>query len=366
MSLNNINDEWDNFISNDYIDDDMIDELDKDVDGEDNIIKTNIFDNIEPPEPTDIYISTKSKIAYLTEPVDLSVFWKIPIVPYSMPIDGVIKKEIKINSTSQEQIDFIQENLKKELYFKEKILTSINNPSGRIKFKDIRKITIGICKKDIICYRSKEKQAFYNCFVMILRIKDNDEFKEFHIKIFNTGKLEIPGVQNEVMLEKVLNYIINILQPHSDIKLTYKQKSDTVLINSNFNCGFYIDREVLFDILRNKYNIQAIYDPCSYPGIQCKFYYNDNTPIQSGVQISEENKHLFNNISVVSFMIFRTGSVLIVGMCEDNVLMEIYAFLKNLLKTEFKNICQKLIAAGENNKNKNKKIRKKMITLTNI
>ena len=31
MSITNINDEWDNFISNDYIDDDMIDELDKDI-----------------------------------------------------------------------------------------------------------------------------------------------------------------------------------------------------------------------------------------------------------------------------------------------------------------------------------------------
>lgn len=370
MNLNNINDEWDSFISNVQVEEEEDDDdIEKDIDEEDgsnNINKNRTFENIEPPVPSDIYISTKSKIAYLTEPIDLTVFWKIPIVHYSLPINGIIKKEIKINSTSQEQIDFIQENLKKELYFKEKILTSINNPTGRIKFKDIRKITIGICKKDIICYRSKEKQAFYNCFVMILRIKEDETFKEFHIKIFNTGKLEIPGIQNDTMLERVLANIISILQPYVDNTLSYKQKSDTVLINSNFNCGFYIDREVLFDILRTKYNIQAIYDPCSYPGIQCKFYYNDKTTIQTGIQISEANKHLFNNISIVSFMIFRTGSVLIVGMCEDNVLMEIYEFLKTLLKTEFKYICQRLIVDNENVKNKNKKVRKKMITVDNI
>ena len=322
MTLNNINDEWDSFISNDfteeieYTEDELNDEtneLNESTNSHNN--GKSKFENISPPEPSNIYISTKSKIAYLTETVDLSVFWKIPVVPYSLPVDGIIKKEIKINSTSQEEIDFIQETLKKELYYKEQILTSINNPSGRIKFKDIRKITIGICKKDIICYRSKEKQAFYNCFVMILRFKEENCFKEFHIKIFNTGKIEIPGVQNEHMLEKVLTSIINILQPYNSSTLSYKQKSDTVLINSNFNCGFFIDREILFDILRTKYNIQAIFDPCSYPGIQCKFYYNDKTLIQSGIQISEKNKHLYTNISIVSFMIFRTGSVLIVGMC---------------------------------------------------
>ena len=61
-------------------------------------------------------------------------------------------------------------------------------------------------------YRSKKKQAFYNCFVMILRIKIDDIFKEFHIKVFNTGKLEIPGVQNDSMFELVLQNIISILQ----------------------------------------------------------------------------------------------------------------------------------------------------------
>jgi hypothetical protein len=114
-----------------------------------------------------------------------------------------------------------------------------------------------------------------------------------------------------------------------------------------------------------KYNIQSIYDPCSYPGIQCKFYYNPDIGIQSGSQISEENKVLYKNISEVSFMIFRTGSVLIVGKCDENVLLIIYEFLKNILHNEFKNICQKNIKPIENTivKDKKKKIRKKNITV---
>ena len=61
-------------------------------------------------------------------------------------------------------------------------------------------------------------------------------------------------------------------------------------------------------------------------------------------------------------MIFRTGSVLIVGMCDEYVLQDIYHFLKSLLKAESKVICNQLISEEDKqNKNKKKKIRKKII-----
>jgi hypothetical protein len=380
MALNTIDDEWSQFISNNYNNDTESDAVsDNEPDDENNIIKydelgssLDLNDNTSSkmclesaPEPTPIYVSTKSKIAYLTNPVDLKMFWEIPILPYAIPSNGVIKKQIKFNSKTPEELNIIQERLRKELYYDEYVITHIENPGGRIKFKDIRKITVGISKKDIMSYRGKKKQAFYNCFVMIIRIKIDGLFREFHIKVFNTGKLEIPGVQSDKMFEIVLLNIITILQPFSETILTYKQKSDTVLINSNFNCGFYINREVLYDLLKYKYHIHAIYDPCSYPGIQCKFYFNNDIVLQSGIQITNENKDKYTNITEVSFMIFRTGSVLIVGMCEESVLNIIYDFLTVLLKTEFSKICQNVFGVKHTMlKDKKKKIRKKTINIT--
>ena len=366
--MDSINDEWEKFISSSY-DDEYSENIEELNTISDENISFTINDrtdsnNEEIPKATDIYISTKSKIAYLNREVDLKeIFWSIPIVPYAVPKNGVIKKQIKFNSTTQEEVDIIQENLKKELYFEEQVLTSINNPNGRIKFKDIRKISVGISKKDIMSYRSKKKSAFYNCFVMILRIKINEIFKEFHIKVFNTGKMEIPGIQNDTIYETVLSTILTTLQPHMKESLGYLQKSDTVLINSNFNCGYYISREILFDILKQKYNIQCIYDPCSYPGIQCKFYYNPNVEVQSGKQISAEDKEKYPNIVEVSFMIFRTGSILIVGMCDDNVLYVIYEFLKKILIEEYHKINQRVVQKDVVDKTKDKKIRKKNILI---
>ena len=369
-----INAEWENFISSGYNDDISSEEEDayeNIIENNEEFISANISMDLtsEAPKATNIYISTKTKIAYLNTPIELkNTFWSIPVIPYAKPCNGVIKKQMKFNSTAQEELNFIQGKIEKETYYEENVITHIDNPSGRIKFKDIRKVSIGISKKDIMSYRCKKKSAFYNCFVIILRMKVDATFKEFHVKVFNTGKLEIPGVQSEPIFEMILKQVIETLQPYIDSPLGYKENStETVLINSNFNCGFFINREALYEILKFKYNLQSIYDPCSYPGIQCKFYYNPDIGLQNGCQISEENKHLYKNISEVSFMIFRTGSVLIVGKCDENVLITIYEFLKIILTNEHKNICQ-AVKLGEdaaiiNVKDKKKKIRRKNITI---
>jgi hypothetical protein len=333
---------------------------------------------IDAPEPTDIYISTKSKIAYLNTPIDLNIFWNIPVISYTHPTNGVLKKQMKFVSLTKEEVSFIQENLIKELYYEEYIISHVDNPNGRIKYKDVRKISIGISKKDIMSCRIKKKQAFYNCFVMIFRLQIDNIYKEFHIKIFNTGKIEIPGIQNDYSYNIVLKYIIDVLQPHINDKLEYISTSDTVLINSNFNCGYQINREMFFEILKYKYKFHAIYDPCSYPGIQCKFYYDKTTNKQNGIlqtkidnttyvfekcKGNKINEQKSTNIIEVSFMIFRTGSVLIVGMCEEYVLKDIYELLKEIFKNEFNQICYKIIDKNAliKDKDRKKKIRKRVI-----
>jgi len=286
------------------------------------------YDNIEeapvdlPPVPncSPINISTKTKIGYLNQMIQLKpVFWKVPIIPYNNESEGVVKKQMKFNSTTPEEVVEIEHKLINQRMVLTQILAHIDNPTGRIVYKDTRKISIGICKKDILSNRIKLKSAFYNCFVVLIRIFINNQFKEIHVKVFNTGKIEIPGIQSNEMFDYTVHKLISILQPFIEQTLTHlPNKVETVLINSNFTCNYYINREKLHNILKNKYNINSNYDPCSYPGIQCKYNYIDD-------------KYL-------SFMIFRTGSVLMVGKCEDNTLNEIYDYLKNIFYTEYENI----------------------------
>jgi hypothetical protein len=299
-----------------------------------------------------IYISTKTKIAYLNKPVNIyDAFWKVPVQHYYERKDGVIKKQIKFQTTDPAFIASIKEKLEQQpRYYEEFIIEHIENPTGRIPYKDQRKVSIGICKKDLQGNNPKKKRAFFNCFVLILRInggiappderapEDDILYKEMHVKVFNTGKLEIPGIQEDATLTQVLRLLVDVLRPQLGDDLNYlPNRCETALINSNFNCGFYIDRDKLFHLLKYKYRMNCNYDSCSYPGIQSKFYYipDKSQDEQTGQQpVSMETTVYYE----VSFMIFRTGSILIVGKCNEDILMVIYRFICSVLTTEYSTI----------------------------
>lgn len=329
------------------------------------------------PKCEDLYISTKTKVLFLNQGIDIyNVFWNIPVIPYSIPKEGVVKKQIKIVSNSQSEYDDYCDKLENLEYYHEHIIKQINNPGARrIKFRDERKLTIGISKKDIMNCRSKVKNAFYNCFAIIMRFVYQNEFKEIHVKIFNTGKMEIPGILDTAFLEIVKKMILQTLIPlvDHDVYFVDNRNNDSVLINSNFNCGFYINREKLHSILRSsKYNIEAVYDPCSYPGVKCKFYFHHEIGFDQEKQCGTIHNDDYQNklselnsnkkYTEVSFMIFRTGSCLIVGNCSENILMFIYDFIKSLLQTEYLNIYTQPDTTIQ--KEKKQKTRKKQILVS--
>lgn len=375
--MGTIDDDWENFLQDDYNDDD--DELayvhhtpiNNSVRENTNNININNDENgrlsdevAYIPKCSEIYISTKTKISYLNKSdIDIKqIFWQIPVMDYSTPKNGIIKKQIKYSSTCKDEVTYIEEQLSTVKCYEQQIIEHIENPDGRIKYKDQRKISVGTCKKDILSYRSKKKRAFFNCFVIIMRLyEDRTElFKEMHIKVFNTGKLEIPGIQCDRFLGQVLDLLVVTLKPFLGDDLYHlPDKSETVLINSNFNCGYYIDRDKLYDVLKYQYRINSNFDACSYPGIQSKFYYDNTTTIQNG----QQPKH--KDFDEVSFMIFRTGSVLIVGKCEEYVLYKIYDFIKQILEMEYDKIHSindvNSLELINNSKVRQKKIRKKMV-----
>jgi len=335
------------------------------------LLSTNI------PKCDDLYISTKTKVLFLNQEIDIhTIFWKIPIIEYWKPMSGVIKKQMKIVSKCQDEYEDLKQKLAGVNYYTENIIKQIDNPTARrIKFKDERKITIGLSRKDIVNSRGKIKNAFYNCFAMILRFDYEGAFREIHVKIFNTGKLEIPGILNTKLLDIVKEMILNILQPHLTKEIVFMESNadDNVLINSNFNCGFFINRDKLHSILRSeKYGIEAAYDPCSYPGVKCKFYFNNDLGFdfekQNGKIVLEDRNMKMNELidnkkyTEVSFMIFRTGSCLIVGNCSEKILKYIYEFIKIILENEYHVIA--VVNEEPVVKNKTLKLRKKMITVT--
>jgi len=347
----------------------------------DGIEKDSSYINKDVPVCEELYISTKTKVLFLNQEIDIQkIFWEIPIVEYWKPIQGVVKKQMKIVSKTVEEYEEYKKKLNDIGYYTENIIKQIDNVNARkIKFKDERKITVGMSKKDIMNCRGKIKNAFYNCFAIILRFKYEGIFREIHVKVFNTGKLEIPGILNKGLLDIVKKMILETVQPYidsninPDLDFINTDIEDNVLINSNFNCGYFINREKLHAILRSdKYRIESAYDPCSYPGVKCKFYFNNDLGFDVGAQTGQINQEDRNmklselndnkKYTEISFMIFRTGSCLIVGNCSERILKYVFEFIKQILTDEYHIINVK--NEEPITKNKKTKLRKKTILMS--
>ena len=370
-----INSEWETYINE--IEGDSVPNITNSIERHLSNIDA-VQDNIvvDSPKCSELNISTQTKVAYLSQAIDIyNIFWLIPVISYSNPEPGIIKKQIKLVSNSREEFIANKKKIESNEYYIENVIKQIDNQTARrIKFKDERKITVGLSRKDIINSRGKVKNAFYNCFAICIRFIYKDTFKEIHVKVFNTGKLEIPGITDRDILGIIKTHVINILQPHISNKLSFDDSngSGNVLINSNFTCGYTIDRDKLQNILKGtKYNIETAYDPCSYPGVKCKYYYNNelSPEEQTGTMMRSDDILTMDQLSksikytVVSFMIFRTGSVLIVGNCDEEKLNHIYIFIKRILEDEYDEL--HVMGEPQVTKDKTLKIRKRKIIINN-
>ena len=400
--MTSIDDEWNQFLlhfsngntSSDYLLNNKPDiENEENEENEGNETKEEIIVSNDYIRNTceSLYISTQTKIFFLnvnTLDVD-TIFWKIPIMEYSRPEMGIIKKQMRMIFKTPEEYEEYALKIKEVSYYSEKIIKQINNPNARkIKFKDERKLTIGISKKDIMNCHGKEKKAFINCFAMILRIPNkNNIFHEVHVKVFNTGKITIPGIvdDDDVLLEITKKNILEILQPniaeklylideeeipllkkivknqkgksnvnqtlHEDDEIDtttimpknshieYVKQQSGVLINSNFNCGFYIDQMKLMHILKEKYKLEPTYNKSNYPGVKCKFYLDNELPLDISVQTGRiEDMKNDKKYTKINFVVFRTGNNLILGNFSKKVLLFIFEFVKQILMTEYEEI----------------------------
>ena len=333
-----------------------------------------------------LHISTKSRLLTINIPIDPDIFWVIPVIPYSTPDIGVIKKLRKFNSNSQEELNTIlklsgadtelsgadtelscENNNNNNMVspcnrYIHKVTTHLDDTNTKIKYKDIRFITMGIDIKDIEKTPKKKSKikTFHNCVVLSLRLKLIDNvFKEFHVKLFNDnqmggmtrGRIEIAGVKLDSYTTMVYNYIINMLHATrpatiEDVKLVDQR---IILTNSDFKCGYNVERKDLYKILKTKYKntIESTFESPSYPGIKCKIFINklDNSIIENhvlvkplkitkkmkaeGIVPTKEKKNVR-----VSVMIFRTGSVLISGNCDEDIIKIVYEYFKNIFIEE--------------------------------
>ena len=182
--------------------------------------------------------------------------------------------------------------------------------------------------------KKKIKKFFYNQMTIHI-LKD----KIVNMKIFNNGRIQMTGLKSEEQGYNVIQLFldeINKLSPTVKETIFDNIEPETipgriVLINSDFSFGHKINREVLYRIITEK-GYYSSYEPCSYPGVNIKYYYNVRNQ-NDGICncLCECNGKGGSNCKSITIAVFNSGNIIITGGQSYKHLTIAYDFICKIL-----------------------------------
>lgn len=177
---------------------------------------------------------------------------------------------------------------------------------------------------------------------------------EINMFVFTSGKIKIAGGINEEQINKSINILTTSLK--ENLKEDYYKymgfatsesllitKRTSVMLNSDFQNPFDIDRYELDQIIRHEYKMISHYEPCSHPGVILKYYCNTSHDDKSGKCLCRDlyGKRSFcegrgdatkeGGCKAVTILIFQSGKVILTGGRLLEQVHQAYDFIKEFL-----------------------------------
>ena len=174
-------------------------------------------------------------------------------------------------------------------------------------------------------------------------LKPSEKFKIkikkiINVKIFKNGRIQITGLKYENQGIQIIHKLIDLLNKNSivnnDIQLKMIDYS-IVLINCDFELSHGIDRYKLHDKLIEK-NYYSSFEPCNYPGVNIKYYINDNN--NNGICCCNKicngkgNGKNDGDCKRITIAVFKSGSIIITGGRNINQILISYDFINKFIK----------------------------------
>ena len=183
--------------------------------------------------------------------------------------------------------------------------------------------------------KKKEKKFFYNQLTLHV-FKD----KIVNVKIFNNGRFQMTGLKSKEqgieIVKIILDYIVNLPDDNKEKVIDNLEPelidSKIVLINSDFDIHFKINREALHRIIISR-GYYSSYEPTIYPGVNIKYYYNeknDNGICNCSKTCNGKGKD--GCCKKVTIAVFNSGKTIITGGQSLDHLNIAYDFITKLVK----------------------------------
>tara|TARA_B100000900_G_scaffold386548_1_gene377101 strand:+ start:1521 stop:2279 length:759 start_codon:yes stop_codon:yes gene_type:complete len=178
--------------------------------------------------------------------------------------------------------------------------------------------------------------------------------KIINVKLFNNGKIQMTGLKKESQGEAVIKELINMIQKIDKkndhrIFLNLQDKYEynnykIALINSDFDYKRSIDREKLQNLMVSM-NIFSTFEPCIYPGVNIKYFYNVNNEGCKGIcnceRMCSGKGNGVESCRRVTIAVFNSGKIIITGAMNRHQLVECYNFINEVINKNLHITCEK-------------------------
>tara|TARA_B100000745_G_scaffold277499_1_gene207984 strand:- start:37 stop:792 length:756 start_codon:yes stop_codon:yes gene_type:complete len=165
--------------------------------------------------------------------------------------------------------------------------------------------------------KDKEKKFFYNQITIHIFFK-----KIVNVKIFNNGRIQMTGLKSSEQGKEVIKIFLEEVNKLSEEykKEIYEVSNPkftwikTVLINSDFDLHYKVDREALHRSIIDE-GYYSSFEPCIYPGVNIKYYYNkfkENNGICDCEKMCN-GKGKDNTCKKITIAVFNSGKIIITG-----------------------------------------------------
>ena len=199
----------------------------------------------------------------------------------------------------------------------------------------------GVNKKKISNKKKLTKKVFFNQITIIISFKHIDH----NIKLFNNGSISMTGVKSKDIGYEVIQYLFNVLKSHDD-KTIFSEKNSSildyniVLINSDYNIGYELKREKLHQLLVKNYSIYSSYESCIYPGVNSKYFWNEDykdKPFKgkcycNGFCDGKGTGKGDANCKKITISAFQSGSIIITGANSIEQITTTFNFINTIFK----------------------------------
>ena len=192
---------------------------------------------------------------------------------------------------------------------------------------------------------NKPKKFFYNQITLHVFL---DKF--VNVKVFNNGRIQMTGLRSKKQGITIINILISELKALPDTKLTEILDnsnpeivgSDIVLINSDFDIKFKVNREMLQRIVIEG-GYYSSYEPLIYPGVNIKYYFNKEKQLTGICNCVQQCNGKGNNgfCKKITIAVFNSGKIIITGGQSNEHLNTAHKFIIDLINEKKEEIMSK-------------------------